>query len=415
MLMGAVALVALAGCGSEPAKPARVRPTPSPAKDYPVVIEIDGPKEDQIAVNSWIAKLQEGFDTKGDFAPSPYLREPEDDPYKGHVFWDADVWVFPGMALLDPTRVISIPKARLDGPVPVPWEMNDKLQDATPPVSQRQRSQTGTAYWMLNQSYALGLISKEARDDFRKKAAEYYRSIATKTPRGYEILDVKSIDEYSEQVNNELYTNLVAQMVVGEPFYLPRDAESFLTFEKDTFRPYKQAAAVLSIFPLQFPKAEAEAQIMMERFPPKTNPRGPAMSDSAHATIYARIGQVEKAYETWRQGWGDFQRVEIPHVEGDPFDFEVFSEHRTRKRSYFLTGAGGCLNTVIYGFCGFRIDSQKQPGAAWTKQLNGGYWLSIKPQLPSQWRSITVPFTLLGKKYTLVATHEKVSVNQGDP
>jgi len=138
----------------------------------------------------------------------------------------------------------------------------------------------------------------------------------------------------------------------------------------------------------------------MDRFASKVNKRGPAMSDSIHATIYARLGQKDKAYETWQKSWRDFQP-----------DLETFNEYRNQNRSYFLTGAAGCLNTVLYGFAGFRIDSKKLPGASWTKQLDGGYWLSIKPQLPPKWRSITVPFTVLGKKYTLVATHSKVSVN----
>lgn len=376
-----------------------------------MVIEIDGPVEDQIAVNSWLAKLQEGFDRRKKMPPSPYLRDPADDPYKGHIFWDIDIWVFPGMALLDPGRAKRVPLTRSEAPMPIPWELNEKNEDATPPVSKRQRSQTGSALWMMNQSYALGLIPAETHAKFAKEANIYYRSLATKTSRGYEIHGVKSIDEYAEKVDNELYTNLVAQMATGLKFYLPRDKDSLLTYDEDRLLTYKQAAAVLSIFPLQFPEAEKNAKVMMERFPPKTNPKGPAMSDSVHATILARLGQTDAAYKAWRRSWEDFQREQIPHHPEDTFDFEVFSEHRTRKRSYFLTGAGGSLTAVLYGFCGFRIDSQKQPGAAWTKQLNGGYWLSIKPNLPSQWRSVTVPFYVLGKKYTLVATHHKVTVN----
>lgn len=256
---------------------------------------------------------------------------------------------------------------------------------------------------MLERANALGLVHKEWEFDygvFPKEASEFYKSLSIKTRRGYEIKGVKSIDEYGEKVDNDLYTNLVAREVTGLPYYLPHDAKSLITYDGDRQRVYQQAAAVLAIFPLQAPEAEAQADTMLARYANKITPNGPAMSYSIHATIEARLGRTREAYETWQKSWRLYQP-----------DLETFNEYPNRNRSYFLTGAAGCLNTVLYGFAGFRIDSKKLPGAAWTKQLNGGYWLSIKPQLPPQWRKLTVPFTVLGKKYTLVATHEKVSVN----
>jgi len=167
---------------------------------------------------------------------------------------------------------------------------------------------------------------------------------------------------------------------------------------------------VLAIFPLQFPEAEAQAKTMVDRFAPKVNPRGPAMSDSIHATIYARLGETAKSYEIWRKSWQDFQRSELPAKPDTPVDLEVFSEYRTQKRSYFLTGAAGCLNAVLYGFCGFRIDTKPLLGASWTRKLDGGFWLSVKPNLPSAWTRVSVPFEIKGERFTLTATHDKVVV-----
>ncbi len=373
---------------------------------YPAIIQIDGPKEDQDAINSWIAKLQLAFDQSKSGVPSPFLGH--NDPYKGHIFWDADVWLFPALALLDPRRATNVPDLRLEWRTEYTagtlfWEVNQMNMGVVVPTAKLHRSQVGSAWWMLQRANALGLVNKTWKFDFEvfpKEATDFYKGISIKTKRGYEIHGVKSIDEYGEKVDNDLYTNLVARNATGLPYYLPHDSKSLLTYDGDRNRTYQQAAAVLAIFPLQAPEAENQAQVMMDRFARKVNKRGPAMSDSIHATIYARLGQREKAYETWQKSWRDFQP-----------DLETFNEYRNQKRSYFITGAAGCLNTVLYGFAGFRIDSKKLPGASWTKQLDGGYWLSIKPQLPPKWRSITVPFTVLGKKYTLVATHAKVSVN----
>lgn len=409
--------IALVGCSPPPATPEVKGPRPN----FPVVIRIEGAPEDEEAINSWLKKLQEGFDSRSHMPPSPFLGPK--DPYKGHIFWDSDVWHFPALALLDPERARKVSAARLDWRAEYSasiwyWEIDESNNGAVVPAAELHRSGVGSAYWMLQRAGALGLIEKDAKFDFDlfpKEAAEYFRKLSVKTERGWELKGVKSIDEYAEKVDNDLYTNLVAQNVTGLPYYLPSDETSLLTYDNDPVRNYQQAAAVLAIFPLQIPEAENQAKTMMERFASKTNPKGPAMTDSIHATIYARIGETEKAYETWNKSWQDFQRETLPAKPDTPIDLNVFSEYRTQTRSYFLTGAAGCMNAVLYGFCGFRIDSRTQPGAAWTKQLNGGYWLSIKPQLPKQWRSITVPFTLLGKKYTLVATHEKVTVNQGDP
>jgi trehalose/maltose hydrolase-like predicted phosphorylase len=177
--------------------------------------------------------------------------------------------------------------------------------------------------------------------------------------------------------------------------YLPRDEESFLTYEGDPERTYKQAAAVLAIYPLQFPEAERQAKVMMERFAPKVTPNGPAMSDSVHALIWARLGETEKAYRTWRKSWQDFTKHPLL----------LFSEKRSKEVSYFTTGAGGCLQTVIYGFLGFRLDEWTPPETQWSRRLRSGLVLSVRPSLPSEWRRVTFKnFRVLGKTYSLEAT-----------
>ncbi|HZH98036.1 MAG TPA: glycosyl hydrolase family 65 protein, partial [Fimbriimonadaceae bacterium] len=151
---------------------------------------------------------------------------------------------------------------------------------------------------------------------------------------------------------------------------------------------------------------EEQAKVMMERFADKVTPNGPAMSDSVHALIWARIGEDEKAYTTWRKSWMEF--TDHPLM--------LFSEKRRKAVTYFTTGAAGCLQTVIYGFLGFRIDSGQVPDPQWEKELHGGRWLTVKPNLPKSWKKVTLKnFTVLGQRYTLTATHDRVDVTQGEP
>jgi trehalose/maltose hydrolase-like predicted phosphorylase len=192
--------------------------------------------------------------------------------------------------------------------------------------------------------------------------------------------------------------------VWGDPIYhLPKDSQSFLTYEGDPLRAYKQAAAVLTIYPLQYPPAEAQARVMMDRFADKVTKNGPAMSDAIHALIWARLGESEKAYTTWRDGWQPFTTSPLM----------LFSEKRSRARTYFTTGAGGCLQTVLYGFLGVRIDTKVLPGTQWSIPLENGRILSIKPNLPKAWNRITVRgLSILGQRYDVVADRSSVRVTR---
>ena len=135
---------------------------------------------------------------------------------------------------------------------------------------------------------------------------------------------------------------------------------------------------------------------MMDRFADKVIKNGPAMSDSVHALIWARLGEVDKAYDVWRQSWQPFTKQPLL----------LFSEKRNKPTTYFATGAAGSLQTVLFGFLGFRLDSKAEQGAAWSKPLQGNSWLSVKPNLPKSWKSVKMKnFSVLGNKYTLTATH----------
>jgi trehalose/maltose hydrolase-like predicted phosphorylase len=274
---------------------------------------------------------------------------------------------------------------------------------------------TGSVLWGLEQATALGLADPKGVAGVGRRAAAFYLQRARRRADGrYEIPWVMSPDE-NHIGGNDLYTNILAKRVIdkyareqfprGIPLVLPHDSKSFLTYDGDRHQAYKQAAAILAIYPLQYPPAEREASVMMKRYASRVKDTGPAMSRSIDALIWARMGKVDEAYVAWHQSWENF--VKPPLM--------LFAEKRQVPVTYFTTGAAGSLQTVLFGFLGFRIDSQKDPAAGWSKKLIGEHWLSIKPNLPKAWKSVKFRnFWLLGRRYTLFATHTGVTVTQGD-
>ena len=89
----------------------------------------------------------------------------------------------------------------------------------------------------------------------------------------------------------------------------------------------------------------------------------------------------------------------------------MFSEKRKSARTYFATGAGGALQTVLYGFAGLRLDYRKSTGALWSRPLAGGRMLSVKPNLPKEWKRVRLRgIALPDGRYDFDITPGKVSV-----
>jgi len=94
------------------------------------------------------------------------------------------------------------------------------------------------------------------------------------------------------------------------------------------------------------------------------SPQGPAMGFSVLATLHARLGEPEKAFEIFQ---GSYKKNEVP-------PFGVLAETAGGTNPYFATGAGGMLQAVLFGFGGLQI-------------TNNGI-VQDKFNLPSKWRSI---------------------------
>jgi trehalose/maltose hydrolase-like predicted phosphorylase len=283
-----------------------------------------------------------------------------------------------------------------------PWESSVTGRETVPGPSKFEDHITGSVAWGLTQLEWLGILPAVRVAPVRAAAATFYMARSVPGPNGREIQGTMSPDEHHTG-DNDLYTNLLAQWLTGESFKLPKDGTSFLTYDGDRLAGYKQAAAVLAVYPLQHPAAEKQAAAMLKRFAPKVTKNGPAMTDSVHAVIAARSGDAETAYGYWQDAWRPF----TGHALG------LFSEKRTSDRTVFMTGAGGGLQAVLYGFAGMRIDPPKSavPRSGFQVKLKSGATMSVRPQLPKTWLSMNIRnATVDGVRRRITITPNLISV-----
>jgi trehalose/maltose hydrolase-like predicted phosphorylase len=384
-------------------------------KRWKTDIVIDGPLEDQAAVRSWLFYLRSTVGGPlGGLSPFGLSSA----RYLGHIFWDADIWTFPSLCLIDPEAAAAIPQYRLRHQsqstnrtdAPIPWQSAVSAKELAPPPFQKEIHVVGDCAFMLEQAAALGLTDSHEAKAYLERANIFFRSRSRQAPDGLNIPDVLAVDEYHEG-DNDFYTNCIAQWIsdhtaAHQSYHLPHDGSGFLTYDGDPNLNYQQADAILGVYPLQDPRAVKAEKAMIERFPPKTSTYGPAMSESLEALIRAKFGDNARAYGVWKRSWMDYQ---------DP-NFALFKESRQHPDTCFLTGAAGCLQTVLYGFIGFGIDWQQNRQAVWSAKLKEGHQLTIQPHLPSAWRSVTLRnFIVLGRPYTLTVTQKGATVTEGEP
>jgi hypothetical protein len=371
-------------------------------------IEVDGPTEDQQAIRSFLYYL---YVTASPKMPPMGLSSAK---YRGHRFWDAEAWMLPVYALAWPeaARAATEWRLRVSGTGMIPWEAGAGGVAATPPEFASAIHGAGWVGWWLQRAKTLGLCDPRRADAVQAAIAKSFLSMAVERRGSYELLGVVSPDE-GRRHDNDLVTNLLAKYIArvvaersgdaalskfSRGLKVPKFADGLpASYDRDPAIKYQQTAALLSIYPLEWPFDRRTCEAMFDRFKDKISDAGPAMSDSIHATIAARLERPDEAYGFWRRAWEPFVRRETMQ----------FCERRGSNDSYFLTGAAGCLQSVIYGFLGVRIED--------VPPISGKLPFTVVPHLPKAWRSVTLRGARLpGGVFTIRATHSTVSVDKED-
>lgn len=330
--------------------------------------------------------------------------------YNGHIFWDTELWMYPPMLLLNQDIARSMLDYRFDR-LPAarkkalaygyrgamfPWESDDSGEEATPthaltgPFEHHITADIGIACWNYYcVTRDMRWLQREGYP-LLKEIADFWASRVTRNQDGsYSIHNVTGADEYANGVTDNAFTNGAASLAlkyacqaaeicgekvpeiwreIGENIRILQ-FENGVTREHSTYKGemIKQADANLLAYPLGVITDEYRQRQDLEYYAERIDQKdGPAMSYSVYCVQYARMGEADKAYEM-------FRRCYEPNLRKP---FGVISETPTSNNPYFMTGAGGLLQTVLNGFCGLQITDEGI--------------VQLPSALPSHWKRVTV-------------------------
>jgi trehalose/maltose hydrolase-like predicted phosphorylase len=312
--------------------------------------------------------------------------------YYGHMFWDSDTWMFPSLLLTHPdvahslvsfrTRTLEAARAnaRTNGfrGAMYPWEADERGRETTPRFAiQNARSEihvTGDVALAQWQYYlATGDSAWLARDGFPviRATADFWLSRATRDSAAgrYHVANVVSVHEGLIGVTDDAYTNAVARKnleiaaaasarlgiapdpkwtEVASHLHMPYDSASeyYRTYEGAPDSTLGAVTPLLS-YPLGVPMSARAKRAQLEQAVVRLLAEGPgAMMGSTLLSVdAAELGDRALVDSLLPHSYQ-------PHLRGP---FLMLSETPTNDAVNFVTGAGGFLQQVIFGYTGLRL------------------------------------------------------------
>lgn len=314
------------------------------------------------------------------------------DHYGGHIFWDADTWMLPVLCLMQPDaardmveyRIDRLPQARANAlamgyrGAMYPWESDISGFEATPtfaltgPMEHHVTADVARGAWLYFLASADTVWLRQSGEPLIRECADFWVSRADANANGsYSIRGVVGADEYAINVDDNAFTNAAAirnmqyairaARIAGRPVDTRWQAiadglrlhrlPSGVIAEYEGFADttIKQADVALLAYPLGFITDPGEIDATLRYYEPLTDSiGGPAMSHSAMAVNYARLGQPDKAARLVHQ-------ATVPYLRGEHL---MMAETPASGDTYFLTGAGGLLQAILMGYLGLDITDE---------------------------------------------------------
>jgi trehalose/maltose hydrolase-like predicted phosphorylase len=312
--------------------------------------------------------------------------------YYGHIFWDSDTWMFPPLLVTHPDIARSLvafrartlqaarANARANGfrGAMYPWEADERGRETTPRFAiQNARSEihingdvalaqwqyflaTGDSAWLAREGYPV----------IRETAEFWLSRVRYDSADGrHHIPDVVSVSEGLIGVTDDAYTNAVARKNLeiasaasrrlGRPadprwsrvassLHLPYDSASqfFRTYEGAPDSTLGWVTPLLA-YPLGVPMSPRAKRAQLEQAFARLLEEGPgAMMGSTILAVGAAELHDREMVDTL------LPHSYARHVKGP---FLMLSETPTNDAVNFVTGAGGFLQQVIFGWTGLRF------------------------------------------------------------
>jgi len=342
--------------------------------------------------------------------------------YNGRIFWDADVWMLPALIVQHPEEARSIVayrfktlnqaknNARAHGfpGAEYAWESTDSGVETAPEEFARERHVTaGVAFavwqyylWTGDEEYL-----KREGWPILQASAQYWASRAKLESDGrFHIRGVLGPDETSGIVDDDAYTNAAARAnlrwatraakvldkkpdprwnKVADRMAFAFDKKLGIIAEHQGMRANlraKQADTLLLLHPLDEVFDAKTMGKMLDWYGAHTSDKGPAMTTAIHAVIAARLGRKEQSLQEFRASYRPFMRG----------PWAAFSEKPTTQNVYFLTGMGGTLQSVLYGFAGLQARPIEETGRGRRLIFDKHAALWADPHLPPGWKNLKI-------------------------
>ncbi|KAK0042299.1 acid trehalase-like protein 1 isoform X1 [Biomphalaria pfeifferi] len=311
--------------------------------------------------------------------------------YMGHVFWDQDTWMFPPIAFLHSdigrtlvqTRIKTLRSAQLlakrsgNEGAKYPWESSYTGLETCPaePYGRLEIHVIGDVAMMMRQYWQLTrdveLMVDLSGADVVWETAKYWaaRSTYNETDDTFSINGVMPPDEFNFPVNDSVYTNSIAALNLRFANQLARflgksENETwsnisskllilydetldfhpeFQGFSTYRHRP-KQADVVLLGYPLMVDMKLSTRKNDLMIYEEITS-TGPAMTWGMFLLGWLELDNVTKANELYQKTVANAQEpflVWAEYADGDG-------------ATNFLTGMGGYLQMILFGYGGCRI------------------------------------------------------------
>jgi len=381
-------------------------------------ITIEGDPQAQQDVHSMLYHLY-SFSREGT-ANSPSPMGLSGLGYNGHVFWDADLWMYPALLVLHPEIARSLVEyrfKRLDAAkqnafshgykgAMFPWESADNGGEETPvwalsgPFEHHITADVALAAWNYYCVTQDRQWLQEKGWPILSATADFWASrVERNGPGHYDIKNVVAADEWAENIDNNAFTNAAAKAnlqnaaagakvlgikpdpdweVVAQNIPILKLPDG-VTKEFETYKgeAIKQADVNLLAYPLHEVTDPAAIKKDLEYYESRVG-NGPAMTHAIFSILYSRLGDGEKALLAFKNG---YQPNELP-------PFGVLAESAGGTNPYFATGAGGMVQAMLNGFGGLEITPKGI--------------IQIKSTLPPQWKSLKLTGIGMEKKMYLV-------------
>ncbi|MCJ1226364.1 hypothetical protein MMC12_003014 [Toensbergia leucococca] len=346
------------------------------------------------------------------------------DSYAGLVFWDAEIWVQPGLVAAFPQaakqianyRVARYGQARANAQTSYTSSKNETKFSSDAAVfswtSGRYGNCTGTGPCFDYEYHINGDIAQEFSNywvvtgdtEFFESSlfpvydsiATFYSELLTKNQSFYVLTNMTDPDEYANNVDNGGYTMpLIASTLstanVFRQFFGLATNETFTTQAANLFISHnananiideytgmngsiavKQADVVLDTFPLNYQENYTTQDSLsdLDYYAGKQSLNGPGMTYAIFSIVASQVSTAGCASFTYQQ------YSEQPYARAPWFQFseQLTDDFTTNGGTHpafpFLTGHGGANQVTLFGYLGLR--------------LTVDFTLHINPSLPPQ-------------------------------